>query len=78
MVPTVGDDCVYVVVQFYRGDNFVFYSYFRNLHGMFPFGRSTLLSIEGLENLVSYFKISCSQTGAVPLKWEVYCSCLGQ
>lgn len=40
-------------------------------------GRSTLLSIEGLQNIVSYFKISCSQR-LFFLKWEVCYSCLDQ
>lgn len=32
------------------------------------FGKCTLLSIEGLENLVSYLQMSCSEVGVVPFE----------
>ena len=32
------------------------------------FGTCTLLSIEGLENFVSYLQLSCLQTGVVPFE----------
>ena len=32
------------------------------------FGKCNLLTIEGIENLVSYLKISCLQTGVVPFE----------
>ena len=32
------------------------------------FGKCTLLSIEGLENLVSYLQMSCSELGVVPFE----------
>ena len=45
----------------------IFDSHSRDLHGMpHSFGTCTLLSIEGLENFVSYLQLSCLQTGVVP------------
>ena len=47
----------------------IFDSHSRDLHGMpHSFGKCTLLSIEGLENLVSYLQLSCLQTGVVPFE----------
>ena len=41
----------------------------RPLYGMpHSFGKCTLLTIEGIENLVSYLKISCLQIGVVPFE----------
>ena len=40
-----------------------------NLHGMpHAFGTCTLLSVEGLENLISYLQLSCLQTCTVPFE----------
>ena len=47
----------------------IFDAHSRDLPGMpHPFGKCTLLTIEGIENLVSYFQISCLQTGVVPFE----------
>ena len=47
----------------------IFDSHSRDLHGMpHSFGTCTLLSIEGLENFVSYLQLSCLQTGVVPFE----------
>ena len=41
----------------------------RDLYGMpHSFGKCNLLTIEGIENLVSYLKISCLQIGVVPFE----------
>ena len=46
-----------------------FDSHSRDLHRMpHSFGTCTLLSIEGLENFVSYLQLSCLQTGVVPFE----------
>ena len=46
-----------------------FYAHFRDLHGVLhSFGKCTLLTIEGIENLVSYLQISCLQIGVVPFE----------
>ena len=47
----------------------IFDAHSRDLHGMpHSFGKCTLLTIEGIENLVSYLQISCLQIGVVPLE----------
>ena len=47
----------------------IFDAYSRDLHGMpHSFGKCTLLTIEGIENLVSYLQISCLQIGVVPFE----------
>ena len=47
----------------------IFDAHSRDLHGMpYPFGKCTLLTIEGIENLVSYLQISCLQIGVVPFE----------
>ena len=47
----------------------IFDSHSRDLHGMpHSFGTCTLLSIEGLENLISYLQLSCLQTCTVPFE----------
>ena len=47
----------------------IFDAHSRDLHGMpHSFGKCTLLTIEGIENLVSYLQISCLQIGVVPFK----------
>ncbi|XP_044171263.1 uncharacterized protein LOC122955565 [Acropora millepora] len=47
----------------------IFVGYSRDLHGMpHSFGKCTLLTIEGIGNLVSYLQISCSQIGVVPFE----------
>ena len=47
----------------------IFDAHSRDLHGMpHSFGKCTLLTIEGIENLVSYLKISCLQIGVVPFE----------
>ena len=47
----------------------IFYAHSRDLHGMpHSFGKCTLLTVEGIENLVSYFQILCLQTGVVPFE----------
>ena len=47
----------------------ILYAHCRDLHGMpHSFGKCTLLTIEGIENLVSYFQISCLQIGVVPFE----------
>ena len=47
----------------------IFDSYSKDLYGMpQSFGKCTLLSIEGIENVVSYLQISCLQTGVVPFE----------
>ena len=47
----------------------IFVSNSRDLHGMpHSFGKCTLLTIEGIENLVSYLQISCLQIGVVPFE----------
>ena len=44
----------------------IFDAHSRDLHGMpHSFGKCTLLTIEGIENLVSYLNISCLQIGFV-------------
>ena len=41
----------------------------KDFYGMpHSFGKCTLLSIEGLENLVSYLQMSCLETGVVPFE----------
>ena len=47
----------------------IFDAHSRDLHGMpHSFGKCTLLTIEGMENLVSYLQISCLQIGVVPFE----------
>ena len=47
----------------------IFGAHSRDLHGMpHSFGKCTLLTIEGIENLVSYFQISSLQIGVVPFE----------
>ena len=47
----------------------IFDAHSRDLHGMpHSFGKCTMLTIEGIENLVSYLKISCLQIGVVPFE----------
>ena len=47
----------------------IFDAYCRDLHGMpHSFRKCTLLTIEGIENLVSYLNISCLQIGFVPFE----------
>ena len=47
----------------------IFDAHSRDLHGMpHSFGKCTLLTIEGIENLVSYLNISCLQIGFVPFE----------
>ena len=47
----------------------IFDAHSRDLHGMpHSFGKCTLLTIEGIENLVSYLQISCLQIGVVPFE----------
>ena len=49
----------------------IFDAHSRDLHGMcHSFGKCTLLTIKGIENLVSYLKISCLQIGVVPFEIE--------
>ena len=46
-----------------------FDSHSRGLHGMpHSFGTCTLLRVEGLENLISYFQLSSLQTCTAPFK----------
>ena len=50
----------------------IFYAHFSDLYGIpHSFGKCTLLTIEGIENLLSYLQISCLQIGVVPLKFKV-------
>ena len=47
----------------------IFDSHSRDLHGMpHSFGKCNLLSVEGLENLISYLQFSCLQTCTVPFE----------
>ena len=47
----------------------IFDSHAKDLYGMpHPFGKCTLLSIEGLENLVSYLQMSSLETGVFPFE----------
>ena len=47
----------------------IFDAHARDLHGMpHSFGKCTLLTIEGIENLASYLQISCLQIGVVPFE----------
>ena len=47
----------------------IFDSHAKDFYGMpHPFGKCTLLRIEGLENLVSYLQMSCLETGVVPFE----------
>ena len=47
----------------------IFDSHAKDFYGMpHSFGKCTLLSIEGLENLVSYLQLSCLETGVVPFE----------
>ena len=44
----------------------IFDAHSKDLHGMpHSFGKCTLLTIEGIDNLVSYLQISCLQVGVV-------------
>ena len=46
-----------------------FLTHSKDFYGMpHSFGKCTLLSIEGLENLVSYLQMSCSEVGVVPFE----------
>ena len=52
----------------------IFDAHSRDLHGMpHSFGKCTLLTIEGIENLVSYLQISCLQIGVVPFEIKGVC-----
>ena len=52
----------------------IFDAHSRDLHGMpHSFGKYTLLTIEGIENLVSYLQISCLQIGVVPFEIKGVC-----
>ena len=45
-------------------------------HGMpHSFEKFTLLTTEGIENLVSYLQISCLQTGVVPFEIKGVFNC---
>ena len=47
----------------------IFDSHSKDFYGMpHSFGKCTLLSIEGLENLVSYLQMSCSEVRVVPFE----------
>ena len=47
----------------------IFDAHSRDLHGMpYSFEKCTMLTIEGIENRVSYLKISCLQIGVVPFE----------
>ena len=47
----------------------MFDAHSRDLHGMpHSFEKCTMLTIEGIENLVPYLKISCLQIGVVPFE----------
>ena len=49
--------------------SFKFFAHSRDLHGMpHSLRKCTLLTIEGIENLVSYLQISCLQIGVVPFE----------
>ena len=49
----------------------IFDSHSRDLYGMpDSFGKCTLVCIEGLENVVSFFQMSCPETGAVPFEMK--------
>ena len=65
---TIGINTVAVIKD--SEQNFkIFDAHSRDLRGMpHSFGKCTLLTIEGIENLVSYFQISCSQVGVVPFE----------
>ena len=50
----------------------IFDSHSKDFYGMpHSFRKCTLLSIEGLENLLSYLKMSCSEVGVVPFEIKV-------
>ena len=52
----------------------IFDAHSRDLHGMpHSFGKCTLLTIEGIENLVSYLQISCLEIGVVPFEIKGVC-----
>ena len=47
----------------------IFDAHSKDLNGMpHSFGKCALLTIEGIENLVSYLQISCLQEGVVPFE----------
>ena len=47
----------------------IFDAHSRDLHGMpYSFGKCSLLTIEGIENLVSYLNISCLKIGFFPFE----------
>ena len=49
----------------------IFDSHSRDLYGMpDSFGKCTLVCIEGLENVESFFQMSCPETGAVPFEMK--------
>ena len=49
----------------------IFDAHSKDLNGMpHSFGKCALLTIEGIENLVSNFQISCLQVGVVPFEIE--------
>ena len=50
----------------------IFDSHSKDFYGIpHSFRKCTLLSIEGLENLLSYLKMSCSEVGVVPFEIKV-------
>jgi len=62
---TVGINTVAVFKNFEQSFK-IFASHSKDFCGMpHSFGKCTLLSIEGLENLVSYLQMSCSEVGVV-------------
>ena len=47
----------------------IFDSHSKDFYGMpHSFGKCSLLSIEGLKNIVSYLQMSCSEVGVVPFE----------
>jgi len=65
---TVGIDTVAVFKNFEQSFK-IFDSHSKDFYGMpHSFGKCTFLSIEGLENLVSYLQMSYSEEGVVPFE----------
>ena len=65
---TIGINTV-VVIKNSEQSFKIFDAHFRDLHGMpHSLGKCTLLTIEGIENLVSYLNISRLQIGFVPFE----------